>query len=884
MNGYKIIRKYLFNFLWVILVVMLLFLITGIILVRKYDNEIKELSISRINELVQTKISVDEIDVSFLRTFPFLSVVFHDVTVWSSDNFNRNDFQGLDTDRLFTAEKVFLKFNTIDLIRSKIRIRRIYALNGETNILIDSKGKTNAQVLKPELRERQEKDKNKIFELEALRVSDFYLSFNNLSKNTSTVSELDNLLLKGKFSKNEFSVGTHIRFTLNDYTRNGFRYANDYDMSLRLIMQVSDKLATIQKGELSLNTMHLATSGTIQMGEKPSLDLMLDSRNVNVATLLSSFPMEWRDRIPFEASGRGDLAVKVKGPVTSTKVPEIQAVYVLKLNQIQFRDEEIRDVRLKGKYTNGVSQRPSTTEIEIEKYRIRDFNSDFEGYFNIKNLVNPDISLGIEGEIDAERLSVFFIKKEEFGIEGMLYPDLTMKIKAGSFQDINAEKLTKAIISGNIEISDIDLLLPGERSLTDINGKIGLEGDSWFPELDFKSYEDELRLNARLDYFLKYLVNENQILLLSGQISGNKLDLNSLQSDGSWKKSKDRKALFFPERIAGKIDFSFDELITRNLLAKEVNGSLIYRRARLDIPSVSFLSMGGRIESYGTIVQNEFGDFYLKSHNYLNKIDISKLFHDFNNFGQENLRSDHLEGMITGEIDFNAIFDSTLIIKKDKIITEADLIIKEGELNDFKPAEKLSGFIGIEELNNIRFSTLENTILIKDNKMTIPEMDINSNAFDIKLSGIHNFNGYFDYKLKILLSEILTGRAKVKNEDYYIMEDKRRASLYLTISGDADDYSVKYNRKEALSAIKEDLKEEKSNLKNILNEEFGWFGREEKTLEKTEEEPEFILEWPRDSIKNEPDKKDDMRTGKKKKNSEKEEEEIFELEWEEDDG
>lgn len=884
MNGYKIIRKYLFNFMWVILVVLLLFLTTGIILVQKYDKEIKELSISRINQLVQTKISVDEIDVSFLRTFPFLSVVFHDVTIWSSDNFDRNEFQDVDAERLFIAEKVFLKFNTIDLIRSKIRIRRIYALNGETNILIDSKGRTNAQVLKPELREQKEREKDRIFELEALRISDFNLSLKNHSKNTYSLSKLDNLLLKGKFSRNEFSVGTHIRFTLNNFTRNGFRYANDYDISLRLIMQVSDKLATIQKGELTLNTMHLATNGSIKMGDKPSLDLMLDSRNVNVATLLSSFPPEWSDKIPFEATGRGDLAVKVKGPITSTKVPEIQAVYVLKLNQIQFRNEEIRDVRLKGKYTNGINQRPSTTEIEIEKYRIRDFNSDFQGFFNIKNLVNPDISMGIEGEVDAERLSNFFIEKEKVGIKGMLYPDLTMKIKAGSFQDIDAEKLTMALISGNIEISDIDLLLPGGRSLKDINGNIGLEGDSWFPELDFKSYEDKLRLKARLDYFLKYLVNENQVLRLSGQISGDKLDLNSLQSEGNRKKSKERNALFFPERIAGVLDFSFDELIARNFLAKEVNGRLVYRRARLDMPDISFLSMGGRVESYGTIFQNESGNFYLKSHSYLDEIDISDLFEDFNNFGQENLRSDHLKGMITGEIDFNAIFDSTLIIKKDKIITEADLIIREGELNDFKPAEKLSGFIGIEELNNIRFSTLKNTIFIKDNKMTIPEMDINSNAFDIKLSGIHNFNGYFDYKLKILLSEILTGRAKVKNEDYYIMEDKRRASLYLTISGNADDYSVKYNRKEALSAIREDLKEEKSNLKNILNEEFGWFGRDEKTMQKGEEEPEFILEWPRDSIKSEPEKRDNMRIRKKKKNTEKEEEEIFELEWEEDDG
>ena len=128
MSGSNKFRKYLYNFIWVILVVLFIFFATGIYLVNKHQEDIKDLSISRINEVVQTKISVDQIDVTFLRTFPYLSVVFHDVTIWSSHNFDRDEFQNIDTDRLFMSEKVYLKFNAIDLIRKKIRIRRIYAV------------------------------------------------------------------------------------------------------------------------------------------------------------------------------------------------------------------------------------------------------------------------------------------------------------------------------------------------------------------------------------------------------------------------------------------------------------------------------------------------------------------------------------------------------------------------------------------------------------------------------------------------------------------------------------------------------------------------------------------------------------------------------------
>ncbi len=883
MNGLKKIRKYLFNLFWIALAAMVLLLATGFFLINKYEEEIKDLSITHINQVIETKIFVDRINVTFLNTFPHFSVVFHDVIIESSHNFNKQEFLHIDTDHLFTAEKLYLKFNALDLIRSKIRIRRIYAVNGDVNILIDSEGKTNSRIYKSGLENPNKKNRNnKIFELEMLRISNFNLYFNNLSKKTYSSSRIDNLLLKGKFSREDFSLGTHTSFVLHDFTRNGFRYANEYDISLRLILEVKDSLATIRKGELSLNTINLDTRGNFRLGGKPSLDLMLDSRNINISTLLGSFPEELREKLPFTAQGRGDLAVKIRGPVTSIMVPEIHAVYVLNLSQVQFQKETVRNLRLKGKYTNGERQRPSTTEIDIQKFRVQDRNSDFSGKLNVQNLVNPVISLDLEGGIDAKQLSAVFIRNNDIQISGKLYPDIKLRTAAGSFRDINVENIAAAGISGNMELSEIDLKLPGYRSLTGINGNVGFAGDSWFPEFTFFSDKDEFRINAQLDYVLRHLTDRKQVLWINGIISGDRLDLKQISQDKNDPDEPGNKALLLPANLAGNIDFSFKHLNTGKFAAWDLLGSMVYKQGRIDIPAISFLSMNGKVEGDAALIQNPSGDFYLKSHSFLNKINISELFHSFNNFGQNGLTSDHLSGFISGEVDFNAVFDSTLKIKKDKILAQADIIIRSGQLNDYKPAEKLSGFVGIDELSNIRFSTLENSIFIENNKMTIPEMEINSNAFNIKASGIHNFNGYFDYKMKILLSEILTGKARQGNEGYYVMEDSRRASLYLSITGTAADYNIKYDKQEAISAIKDDLKEEKKNLKAILNEEFGWFGKDSLDTYKNNDSRDFIIEWKSDSLEDNI-RSIDRQKKKKKKKSNLRDEEVFELEWKEDD-
>jgi hypothetical protein len=107
-------------------------------------------------------------------------------------------------------------------------------------------------------------------------------------------------------------------------------------------------------------------------------------------------------------------------------------------------------------------------------------------------------------------------------------------------------------------------------------------------------------------------------------------------------------------------------------------------------------------------------------------------------------------------------------------------------------------------------------------------MDINSSAFNITASGIHGFDNYFEYKVRVNLSEILAGKArkvKKENEEFGIIENDGSGgiSLHLAIDGFPDDFKVRYDKKETLSQIKNDLQKEKRTLKSIFKEEFGYY-------------------------------------------------------------
>jgi hypothetical protein len=172
----------------------------------------------------------------------------------------------------------------------------------------------------------------------------------------------------------------------------------------------------------------------------------------------------------------------------------------------------------------------------------------------------------------------------------------------------------------------------------------------------------------------------------------------------------------------------------------------------------------------------------------------------------------------------------------------------------------LSRFIDVDDLQNIQFETLENNILIRENQVIIPAMDIHTNALNLSASGTHEFNNYYDYRLKLKLSELLYSKARGRrNSEFNIAADESDTrTLFLKVRNDASGTKVEMDREQAAQKIRNDLKEEKNELKQILNEELGLFSKDEAVIEREnqtkENEGKFRFDFSEepDTLKTEP--------------------------------
>jgi hypothetical protein len=161
---------------------------------------------------------------------------------------------------------------------------------------------------------------------------------------------------------------------------------------------------------------------------------------------------------------------------------------------------------------------------------------------------------------------------------------------------------------------------------------------------------------------------------------------------------------------------------------------------------------------------------------------------------------------------------------------EGRINLDGGELVNFEPMNHLSRFVALEELQNIRFSKLRTQVSISGRKLTFPQTDIQTSAFDVMGSGEHNFDNNYTYRVKILLSELLAAKARKakreNRENEYVEDGGKRTALYLKITGQGGDFKISYDKQSATASVAADIRNEKQTIKNILKEEFGWFRKD----------------------------------------------------------
>ncbi len=824
--------------------ILLLLTVVGIVFSTIYEDKVKAYIIEQINNNIDTKIDVKEVNFSVFKKFPYASLEFSNI---SAEEVTNNSKKG----ELFSAQSIYLQFNIIDILQENYTIKKVQVNDGIVNLRIFENGGDNYHFWKT----ATDSTENKLsVELENLSFKDVNFYILNDYKKIDMDINAENLNLSGNFSKDEFTLTTEAILYVNQINDNGKSLLKNKYIYVNTALAVNQKtkLYHIKQGELAIQDLKFALSGNItDQKESFYLDIQSKGKDLSIEQLFSLFPDDQKEILSsYSTKGKITYASNLKGDFSLVHTPEFNAEFSIVNGEIteNSSDQSVKNLSANGTFTNGINH-----NFKSSKLVLTDLEADFgpghiKGTYEITDLNNPYIKFNTEADLDLETTKNFFKWDTLEVANGNLNINLTYSGYIKELSNIKADELQKLNAKGTARLSNANFKIEeSEKSFNDINGSFKFNNnDIHIDTLQFNSKESHFELDGRFKNLLAFLFIEGENLAVKTNFHSNKLVLDDFLTNAA---GSDNYTLALPENITLNFKAKVDTFEFRKFRANNIRGHIQLEDKILTVSNVSFNAMDGEIKANIAIDDSKEDKILITSKANLINVDIQQLFAQFENFGQTHILAKNIKGTTTSNIEFASVWDKQLKVDKDQIYVLAEITATDGELIDYKPILAMSKYIEVEELEHIKFSTLTTKIEIQNQIVTIPKTEIKSSAIDVTISGTHKFNNEIDYRFKLLMNDVFWRKAKKKkkeNSEFGYIEDDGlgRTTLFLKMIGTIDDYTISYDTKGLKDSFKEDLKKEKQTLKTILNKEFGWFKKD--TTLKKEEKPKndgFQIEW-----------------------------------------
>jgi uncharacterized protein involved in outer membrane biogenesis len=793
-----------------------------------FEDDIKAWFLARLNEELNVRVAIDDVDFSLLRDFPNASIRLEEVQADHS-----RPYKG--AGKLLQAESVDFAFSILDLLSERYEIKSIELRNATVQILRNAQGVVNYDILKP--RKTQTKEGKMDFRLDLLRMHRVKLIIRDQPSDFQSVLFVPQMKASGNFSdtKYQLQLEGNLQAELLQTQQTVWLKERPVELDMELEVDQSQKRYLFRKGDVRISELELSVAGIYRNTANPYFDIEAQGEAMDIESVLSLLPPGYDDKIAeYQSQGEMYARLRMKGNWSNSVKPAIRVDFGCKDAEIENKKQDVKleHVHLTGQYENvrgGV--------LHLKQVQLELNGGSLKGDFHMEQFNDPKLEFQAQARLNLADVNRFVSIEPVRNLSGNAEMNLRMSTALHHLNTFDEGGYENMLAEGYLRIENAAFRIAGDSlNYRDFSGNLQFARNQVHVDnMQGKMGNTDFRLKGSLSNLFGWLFGEQQAIGIKASVESRLVDLDELFSRKTKSAGADETYAFrISPRLQLEVQARVQQVNFRRFAASSVMGRIEVANATLKAPVLRFKTMKGSVEMQGSVSAAPDGRLLLSCTSHMRQVDINRLFYEFENFGQQVLQDKNIRGRVDADIDFEAVASSALEINPALIYSKAALTIREGELIQFEPLEALSKFVAVDELKHVRFSTLQNTIEIRNRKIIIPHMDISSSALSISASGVHDFDNQIEYHLRLLLSDLLAKKARKARrevEEFGEIEDDGlgRTRLFIAMTGPISDPKITYDSKGAKEKIQQDIKQEKQTVKKLLREEFGLF-RKDSTL------------------------------------------------------
>ncbi|MDW8332306.1 MAG: AsmA-like C-terminal region-containing protein [Cyclobacteriaceae bacterium] len=819
----KVFKKTLLYLLLLLLTALFALILSAFLFSDQLINEF----IRKANTRLNTRITIGKTKVDVFSHFPSLALDFNNVYI---EDTHAGQYP------LLTAGRIAFTLNPIKVLRGDYTVNGIIITESEINLKINAKGEENYQLLK----ESADASYSSLgFNLTGIRLYNCRVHYLNLELNDDLVFYTDRLNVSLQAAKDQYTIlaGGQVNVEKFHTGPTVWPTPRAFDVQASMIYDDTDKKLVIQPSDLKMHQALFGIQGVYQWKDENALQLAVTGKNTNVQTLIAFLPETYQQAFTrYRSQGDVYFNLNLKGTFGKTTSPALEAQFGLQKARIYHPDfnTSLDDVSLDGRIQIRNLRKPESGQISLKNITGQLNNKLFTGSLTLKNFSDPEVILEFQGEADVGSVLKFYPIKNLSQATGNIKANISFEGKTSWLKNKSTAQKVSAL--GSIEMNNLSLhFIKPEMVLNRLSGTLQFNrNDLALSNVSGTLGESDFRLNGFFKNVITFLLFENQPLGIEADLQARYINLAQLfEYAFASSEAEDKKAFEFAISPLVNLKFIADIQALRfnRFYARKLKGDLTVTGQTALSRNISFSGLGGDVLLTGSLNAKNPKVIEASGGLLLDGVHLDSAFYVFNNFGQTFIQNHHLKGRAFAEIMMEMKLKPDLTLFPETLVADISATIKDGQLNNFEPLQKLSKYVADNSLHALRFADLKNDIHIERSTVFIPMMEVVSNATVLQISGTHRFDQQIDYRI---VTPLQNRAINLEEASGAIEEMDGRAKLFLKITGTTDNYRVVYDTDAVKRKIASDLKREVQELKDLFKkrqkkkeaelskEEFDW--------------------------------------------------------------
>jgi len=807
---------------------LVLLTLTGIGTTYLFREQIIHQFITEVNKYIKTPVHTDRPVISF-QDFPKVGIMFSNVYIEESYPDSKAPLAKLD--------KVLVSFNPFNLLMNDYTVDDLTLIRGRVNLKVNKEGLENYLMFE----KAGENSAQVSLKLEKIRIIDVDLTYDNLKNQSNYALNLGSLesdlnIANDQYGFNILGDATvqHIRVVKDSYFQN-----RKINVDSWVVYDDFKKSVQINNSRVQIGNAFYDLTGSYGIAEE-SIDLSVQAEAATVQVLISLLP----DRISKSLKKyRSEGDIYFKGKIFGSSL-EPSMEFDIGSNNARITHPDY-NITLNNLNAQASIEIPSLKKLETAKVNVKDFSATFKdrtvaGNIMIDGLKKSRVTTDLKGILDLQDLHSFYPIQSIHKVGGQIEFDISFD---GLLDDLKSRASSRRVATtGQLTLQDVSIDLASyDLPIENLSGALAFNNnDLSIDHLNGVLGNSDFELDGVFRNIIAFLLFDDQPIGVEAKLSSNFIDLDEIFDGTIKEEDADQYSFGINPKLFLAFDCTIAALRFRRFEPKGIRGTLKIKDQLALGRDLYAEAFGGNLTMNTLVDARKGSDIKVELEAKMKNINADRAFYVFENFGQDWIREEHLKGEVDAELTAVMAFDEKLKLKSDRLVSDINFLVKNGQLNDFEPLLGLSKYVEDKNLSRLRVAEISNAIHIENKTVYLPQMEVRTNVSNIMMSGTHTFDQDIDYRVIIPLKTWLGD----KNDPAFgaVEEDEfGKSKLFLRIIGTTRDYKIVYDKEGVKNKIVADLKKEVQELKNAIKNN----GEQKKATVELDEDEYF--DWENDN-------------------------------------